>query len=74
MSIVKKKVSELNAVTTAASAYQLPIHDGTGLKRITAANFQATPTEQVNLTDQNDTSSTVKFYCKGGKLYYSDGT
>ena len=36
----QKKVTDLTGITTPADANLIPIHDGTGLKNITFANFR----------------------------------
>lgn len=41
ISIATKKVTELTAFTTPTDSCLIPIHDGTGLKKITFANFRA---------------------------------
>ena len=41
ISIETKKVTDLSAVTTIADANLIPVHDGTGLKKITFANLKA---------------------------------
>lgn len=41
ISIETKKVTELTAFTTPTDSCLIPIHDGTGLKKITFANFRA---------------------------------
>lgn len=41
ISIETKKVPELVAITAPADSHVIPIHDGTGLKKITFANFKA---------------------------------
>ena len=41
ISIETKKVTELTAFTTPTDSCLIPIHDGTGLKKITFANFKA---------------------------------
>lgn len=40
ISIETKKVTELTAFTTPTDSCLIPIHDGTGLKKITFANFK----------------------------------
>lgn len=46
ISIETKKVTDLLAVTTIADANLIPVHDGTGLKKITFANLKAKTIEQ----------------------------
>lgn len=46
ISIETKKVTDLSAVTTIADANLIPVHDGTGLKKITFANLKAKTVEQ----------------------------
>ena len=46
ISIETKKVTDLSAVTTIADANLIPVHDGTGLKKITFANLKANTIEQ----------------------------
>ena len=46
ISIETKKVTDLSAVTTIADANLIPVHDGTGLKKITFANLKAKTIEQ----------------------------
>lgn len=41
ISIETKKVTELSSLTTPGDSHVIPIHDGTGLKKITFANFKA---------------------------------
>lgn len=41
ISIETKKVPELVVITAPADSHVIPIHDGTGLKKITFANFKA---------------------------------
>ena len=41
ISIETKKVTDLSAVTSIADANLIPVHDGTGLKKITFANYTA---------------------------------
>ena len=41
ISIETKKVTELTSITTPGDSNVIPIHDGTGLKKITFANFKA---------------------------------
>ena len=41
ISIETKKVTDLSAVTSIADANLIPVHDGTGLKKITFANLKA---------------------------------
>ena len=41
ISIETKKVTELTAFTAPTDSCLIPIHDGTGLKKITFANFRA---------------------------------
>lgn len=41
ISIETKKVTELSAITTPASGNVLPIHDGSGLKKITYSNLKS---------------------------------
>lgn len=45
ISIETKKVTELTSITTPGDSNVLPIHDGTGLKKITFANFKAKAVE-----------------------------
>lgn len=45
ISIKTKKVTELTAFTTPTDSCLIPIHDGTGLKKITFANFRAKAVE-----------------------------
>ena len=45
ISIETKKVTELTAFTTPTDSCLIPIHDGTGLKKITFANFRARAVE-----------------------------
>lgn len=45
ISIETKKVTELTAFTTPTDSCLIPIHDGTGLKKITFANFRAKTVE-----------------------------
>lgn len=45
ISIETKKVTELTALTTPIDSCLIPIHDGTGLKKITFANFRAKAVE-----------------------------
>ena len=45
ISIETKKVTELTAFTTPTDLCLIPIHDGTGLKKITFANFRAKAVE-----------------------------
>lgn len=45
ISIETKKVTELTAFTTPIDSCLIPIHDGTGLKKITFANFRAKAVE-----------------------------
>lgn len=45
ISIETKKVPELVAITAPADSHVIPIHDGTGLKKITFANFKAKAVE-----------------------------
>lgn len=45
ISIETKKVMELTAFTTPTDSCLIPIHDGTGLKKITFANFRAKAVE-----------------------------
>lgn len=45
ISIETKKVTELTALTTPTDSCLIPIHDGTGLKKITFANFRAKAVE-----------------------------
>lgn len=45
ISIETKKVTELTASTTPTDSCLIPIHDGTGLKKITFANFRAKAVE-----------------------------
>lgn len=45
ISIETKKVTELMAFTTPTDSCLIPIHDGTGLKKITFANFRAKAVE-----------------------------
>ena len=45
ISIETKKVTELTAFTTPTDSCLIPIHDGTGLKKITFANFSAKAVE-----------------------------
>lgn len=45
ISIETKKVTELTAFTTPTNSCLIPIHDGTGLKKITFANFKAKAVE-----------------------------
>lgn len=45
ISIEAKKVTELTAFTTPTDSCLIPIHDGTGLKKITFANFRAKAVE-----------------------------
>lgn len=44
----QKKVTDLTGITTPADANLIPIHDGTGLKNITFANFRDKVNEPVN--------------------------
>ena len=46
ISIETKKVTDLSAVTTIADANLIPVHDGTGLKKITFGNLKAKTIEQ----------------------------
>ena len=46
ISIETKKVTDLSAVTTIADANLIPVHDGTGLKKITFENLKAKTIEQ----------------------------
>lgn len=46
ISIETKKVTELTAFTTPTDSCLIPIHDGTGLKKITFANFRAKAVER----------------------------
>lgn len=46
ISIETKKVTDLSEVTTIADANLIPVHDGTGLKKITFANLKAKTIEQ----------------------------
>lgn len=46
ISIETKKVTDLSAVATIADANLIPVHDGTGLKKITFANLKAKTIEQ----------------------------
>lgn len=46
ISIETKKVTDLSTVTTIADANLIPVHDGTGLKKITFANLKAKTIEQ----------------------------
>lgn len=45
ISIETKRVTELTAFTTPTDSCLIPIHDGTGLKKITFANFRAKAVE-----------------------------
>lgn len=45
ISIETKKVTELSSITTPGDSNVIPIHDGTGLKKITFANFKAKAVE-----------------------------
>lgn len=45
INIETKKVTELTAFTTPTDSCLIPIHDGTGLKKITFANFRAKAVE-----------------------------
>lgn len=45
ISIETKKVTELTSITTPGDSNVIPIHDGTGLKKITFANFRAKAVE-----------------------------
>lgn len=45
ISIETKKVPELVAITAPGDSHVIPIHDGTGLKKITFANFKAKAVE-----------------------------
>lgn len=45
ISIETKKVTELTAFTTPTDSCLIPIHDGTGLKKITFANFRTKAVE-----------------------------
>lgn len=45
ISIETKKVTELTALTTPTDSCLIPIHDGTGLKKITFANFRTKTVE-----------------------------
>ena len=45
ISIETKKVTELTSITTPGDSHVIPIHDGTGLKKITFANFKAKAVE-----------------------------
>lgn len=45
ISIETKKVTELTSITTPGDSNVIPIHDGTGLKKITFANFKAKAVE-----------------------------
>lgn len=45
ISIETKKVTELSSITTPGDSHVIPIHDGTGLKKITFANFKAKAVE-----------------------------
>ena len=45
ISIETKKVTELTAFTTPTDSCLIPIHDGTGLKKITFANFKTKAVE-----------------------------
>lgn len=45
ISIETKKVTELTAFTAPTDSCLIPIHDGTGLKKITFANFRAKAVE-----------------------------
>lgn len=45
ISIETKKVTELTLITTPGDSNVIPIHDGTGLKKITFANFKAKAVE-----------------------------
>ena len=45
ISIETKKVTELASITTPGDSNVIPIHDGTGLKKITFANFKAKAVE-----------------------------
>lgn len=45
ISIETRKVTELTAFTTPTDSCLIPIHDGTGLKKITFANFRAKAVE-----------------------------
>ena len=47
ISIETKKVTELTAFTTPTDSCLIPIHDGTGLKKITFANFRAKAVEGI---------------------------
>lgn len=44
----QKKVTDLTGITTPADANLIPIHDGTGLKNITFANFRDKVNEPMN--------------------------
>ena len=46
ISIETKKVTDLSTVTTIADANLIPVHDGTGLKKITFVNLKAKTIEQ----------------------------
>ena len=45
ISIETKKLTELTSITTPGDSNVIPIHDGTGLKKITFANFKAKAVE-----------------------------
>ncbi len=45
ISVETKKVTELTSITTPGDSNVIPIHDGTGLKKITFANFKAKAVE-----------------------------
>lgn len=45
ISIETKKATELTSITTPGDSNVIPIHDGTGLKKITFANFKAKAVE-----------------------------
>lgn len=45
ISIETKKVTELTSITTPGDSNVIPIHDGTGLKKITFANFKTKAVE-----------------------------
>ena len=45
ISIETKKVTELSSITTPGDSHVIPIHDGTGLKKITFANLKAKAVE-----------------------------
>lgn len=45
ISIETKKVTELTSITTPGDSHVIPIHDGTGLKKITFANFKTKAVE-----------------------------